>query len=135
MKWAQSLIRIADHQVDELQKRLAEIMERRANAALRLTMLQAEAEAERAQAVRNAESGWYSIGFVEGWRWRRDELTALIEQLAAEEAGARDALGLAFEDLKKFEQVAETARVAAAKEDLRKEIARMDELGRRRAHG
>ena len=133
MKWAQSLIRISNYQVDDLQKRLGEIVGRRTEAELRLTMLHAEAEAEKLDAARDAQAGWYQIGFLQGWRWRRDELEALIAQIAAEELGARDALASAYEELKKYEQVAESARVVAAKEAARKETAEMDELSQRRA--
>ena len=132
MKWAQSLIRIANHQVEELQKRLSEIVVRRSEVELRLTVLHAEAEAEKIEAARNADAGWYHIGFQHGWRWRRSELEAQIAQIAIEEEGARDARALAYEELKKFEQVAESARVAEVKEALRKETAVMDELGQRR---
>lgn len=135
MKWAQSLIRISNHQVEELQKRLSEIVSRRTAAELRLTMMHAEAEAEKLEATRNAEAGWYHIGFQQGWRWRRSELEAEIAQIATEEEGARDAISHAYEELKKFEQVAETARVAEVKEAMRKETMVMDELGQRRAAG
>lgn len=132
MKWAQSLIRISNHEVETLQKRLGEIVGRRTDAELRRTMMQAEVEAERLEAARNADAGWYHIGFMQGWRWRRDQLEAEIALIMQEEAGARDALSYAFEELKKFEQVAETARVAALKEEARKETAEMDELGARK---
>lgn len=132
MKWAQSLIRISNHEVETLQKRLGEIVGRRADAELRRAMLQAEVEAEKQEATRNAEAGWYHIGFMQGWRWRRDQLDAEIALIAEEEAGARDALSYAFEELKKFEQVAETARVAAVREAARKDTAAMDELGARK---
>lgn len=133
MKWAQSLIRISTHEVETLQKRLGEIVGRRADAEVRRTMLQAEVEAERQAATEDAEAGWYHIGFMQGWRWRRDQLEAEIALIVQEEAGARDALSYAFEELKKFEQVAETARVAAVKEEARKETVIMDELGARKA--
>jgi flagellar FliJ protein len=132
VKWAQSLIRISNHHVEELQKRLGEIAGRRADAEMRLTLLHAEAASEKVDAAQDVEAGWYQIGFLQGWRWRRDELHKLIAQITQEEAGARDALTSAFEELKKFEQVAETARLAAVKEANRKEIAEMDELGQRR---
>jgi flagellar protein FliJ len=118
--------------VETLQKRLGEIAGRRAEAELRMTMLHAEAEAEKLNATRNAEAGWYNIGFMQGWRWRRDVLNAEIAALAQEEAGARDALAGAFEALKKFEHVAEAARVTAAKEQDRKDTAIMDEIGARK---
>ena len=66
-------------------------------------------------------------------RHRRLELQAQIDSLVAEEAGARDALAEAFEGLKKYEQVAENARLAAEKETARREVLAMDELGLRRA--
>jgi len=131
-KWAQSLIRISTHEVETLQKRLAEIVDRRSAAELRLTMLHAEAEAEKQDAVRDAQAGWYHIGFMQGWRWRRDAIVAEIAVIAQEEAGARDALAHAFEELKKFEQVAESTRLAAVKEEARKDAVTMDELGARR---
>jgi flagellar FliJ protein len=133
VKWAQSLIRISNHHVEELQKHLAGVVGRRAEAELRLTMLHAEAAAEKLNAGNDADAGWYHIGFMQGWRWRRDQLEAEIARIAGDEAEARDLLTSAFEELKKFEQVAETARVAAAKEAIRKETAEMDELGQRRA--
>ena len=58
MKWAQSLIRISNHQVEALQKRLAEVAGRRAAAEMRLTMLHAEAEAERTGSAGDADAGW-----------------------------------------------------------------------------
>jgi flagellar protein FliJ len=132
MKWAQSLIRISNHEVETLQKRLGEIAGRRAEAELRMTLLHAEAETEKLNATRNAEAGWYNIGFMQGWRWRRDALNAEIAAIAEEEAGARDALAQAFEALKKFEHVAEAARVTAVKEQDRKDTAIMDEIGARK---
>ncbi|MGZ3401331.1 MAG: flagellar export protein FliJ, partial [Caulobacteraceae bacterium] len=58
-----------------------------------------------------------------------------IAAIAAEEAGARDALSQAFEELKKFEHVAEVARLAEAKELAKRETAAMDEMGLRKATG
>lgn len=133
MKWANSLIRIANHEVETLQKRLAAIVDRRNVAELRLTVLHAEAETEKLNATRDAEAGWYHIGFMQGWRGRRDALQGEIDAIAAEEAGARDALAQAFESLKKYEHVAENARVAGLKEEARKETVAMDELGARKA--
>ena len=58
-----------------------------------------------------------------------------IDLATAEEAGARDALTEAFETLKKYEQIAENARIVAVKEEQRRESAVLDELGLRRAAG
>jgi flagellar FliJ protein len=47
-KWADSLIRISNHEVETLQKRLADIVERRQAAEMKVATLDAEGEAEAA---------------------------------------------------------------------------------------
>jgi flagellar FliJ protein len=133
MKWANSLIRIANHEVETLQKRLAEIVDRRTVMEMRLASLHAEAEAEHRRAQDDVEAGWYHIGFAKGWRIRCDDLKAQIALSLTEEEGARDALARAFEELKKFEHVAEVARIADVKEQGRRETAALDEMGLRLA--
>lgn len=135
MNWAQSLIKITNFEVEILQKRLAEIMDRRAAAEMRLVMMTAQGEAEAARASEDAEAGWYHLGYQQGLRQRKDAVLAEISQIGLEELGARDALSEAFETLKKYEQVAESARLAVVKEELKRETAALDELGLRRAAG
>jgi flagellar export protein FliJ len=132
MSWKESLIRISSYEVEMLQRRLAEVAARRADAELRLTILVAEAEAEIARADQDAQAGWYRAGFLQAMRNRRAAVQAEIAALAAEEAGARDALAEAFEALKRFEHIAETARLAAVKEEARRETVALDELGLRK---
>ena len=131
MKWAASLTRIANHEVETLQKRLADVVERRMNVEVRLTLLDAEAEAEADNARADPEAAMFHPQFVKGWRHRRERLEAQIGEIMAEEAGARDALSRAFEELKKYEQVLETAKALEAKEAARRETAVLDELGLR----
>ena len=133
MKWAASLTKLANYEVELLQKRLADVVERRLDAELRMTLLDAEAEAEAERARVDAEAAMFHPAFMTGWRQRRDRLAEQIQSLAAEEEGARDALTRAFEELKKYEHVMEVARVAAAKETARRETAALDELGLRAA--
>ena len=135
MKWADSLIRIAKHEVETLQKRVAEITARRVAAEQRLQAMHAEAEQESERARTDPDAGWYHAGYMKGWRLMREQLIAQIAALTAEEAGARDALSRAFEELKKFEHVAEMARLAEAKEQARRDTAAMDEMGLRKARG
>lgn len=135
MKWAGSLIKISNHEVEVLQKRLGEIVERRSHAEIRLAVLEAEGEAETLRARQDADAGWYHVGFQHGLRLRKAEVQAQIDAVMAEEAGARDALAEAFEALKKYEQVAENARLAQRKETARRETLALDELGLRRATG
>ncbi len=133
MSWAQSLVKLSAYEVEVLQKRLGEIADRRVQAEMKLVMLAAEGEAEAENARRDAEHGWYQLGFLEGLRTRRALILADIAQIQIEEAGARDALALAFEEQKKYEQVAQGIRVARAKETARQETAALDELGLRMA--
>jgi flagellar FliJ protein len=131
MSWKESLIRISSYEVEMLQRRLAEVVERRSYAELRLVILDAESEAEIVSADQDAQAGWYRAGFLQAMRQRRANLQAEIAGLGTEEAGARDALAEAFEALKRFEHVAETARLAAVKQEARRETVALDELGLR----
>jgi|SRR5580700_1479259 flagellar FliJ protein len=132
MSWQDSLIRISNHEIEGLQKRLAEVVERRVDAEMRLVILEAEAEVEIVHAEQDAQAGWYRAGFLQAVRTRRATLEGEIGGLIAEEAGARDALQGAFEALKKFEHVAELSRVAAAKLEARREAVILDDMGRRK---
>jgi flagellar protein FliJ len=133
MSWADSLIKLSTYEVEILQKRLAAIAERRLQAERRLADLQAEGEAEALRARQDAENGWYQLGFLEGLRLRKAQVRAEIEEIKAEEAGARDALSQAFEEQKKYEHVAENIRLARVKALNRLEAAQMDEMGLRKA--
>lgn len=135
MSWAQSLVKLSTYEVEVLQKRMAEIAARRRDAEMRLMMLDAEGEAEADNARGDAAAGWYHIGFMEGLRARKAALQAQIDEMAIEEQGARDALNGAFEEQKKYEQVAEEIRLARLRETARREAAVMDEMGLRRAAG
>jgi len=133
MSWADSLIKLSTYEVEVLQKRLAEVTDRRITAELRLVGLLAEGEAEARRAKEDAASGWYHIGFLDGLRMRKTAAQNAIDAALAEERGARDALALAFETQKKYEQIAETARQAQRKEMAKRETASLDELGLRKA--
>ncbi len=133
MKAMGSLIRISTFEVENLQKRLAEIVDRRTMVEMRLAVLEAEGESELQNARADAEAGWYMAGFREGLRQRQATAQAALDAIALEEAGARDALSEAFEALKKYEHVAEATKMAARKEAGRRETAALDELGLRRA--
>ena len=69
------------------------------------------------------------VGYGDGLRIRKAAIQAELELIAVEELGARDALAQAFEEQKKYEQVAENARLAEVKETKRRENADLDEVG------
>jgi flagellar FliJ protein len=129
MSWAQSLIKLSTYEVEARQLRLSEITERLTAAQTRLRVLVAEGEAEAKRASQDAEAGWYHIGYADGLRIRKAAILAEIDAIEAEERGARDALAEAFEEQKKYEQVAEGMRLTAAKEERRRENAELDEVG------
>ena len=135
MRWADQLIKLSNFELEVLQTRLADIVERRTAAEMKLAVLTAEGEAELALARSDPEAAWRMGAFTEGLKQRKVAARRNIDLIAAEEAGARDALAEAFETLKKYEQVAENARVAAVREDARRETAVLDEMGLRRAAG
>ena len=132
MSWAQSLIKLSRYEAEVLQKRLAEVVDRRIAAELKLAMLEAEGEAETLFSAQEAAAGIYRAGFLEGLRIRKATARAEIAVILTEEQGARDALGEAFEAQKKYEHIAETLAIAERKETGRRETAALDELGLRR---
>lgn len=132
MKWANSLIRLSTHEVETVQKRLAEIVARRWAVEMQIEALDTELAAERANKAAYEEVGFYLAGFSEGARIRREALVIKLGAIRIEEEGAREAMAEAFENLKKYEHVAEAARLAARKEAGRRETAELDELGLRK---
>ena len=132
-KWAQSLIRISNYEVETLQKRLAEISTRRATAEMRLAVLDAEREMETEHARACASSASLLEAYLGGWKIRKSVAQSDLHTVEQEELGARDALMGAFEELKKFEHVAEATRLNQLVAAQRRDSAVMDEQAIRRA--
>ena len=130
--WAQSLIRISNYEVETLQKRLAEINDRKAKTEMRLAMLEAEAEGEQDRARQDVDAAMMLRAYLNGWKQKKAAVQADVAAIEAEEEGARDALTSAFEELKKFEHVAETTRLNALLAAGKRETAAFDEMGLRR---
>lgn len=133
MSWSKSLIKLATYEVEILQKRLAEVRDRKTSAELTLAMLEAEGEAELGRADHDPMAGLYQAAFMTALRNRKLAARAEIDAIVLEELGARDALAQAFEEQKKYEQVAEAARLLQLKEQAKRDTAALDELGLRRA--
>jgi flagellar FliJ protein len=131
--WSKSLIKLATYEVEILQKRLAEVRDRKTAAELKLALLEAEGEAELARPDADPMAGLYRTAFLTALRERKAAARAEIDAVALEELGARDALAQAFEEQKKYEQVAEAARLLQLKEQAKRETAALDELGLRKA--
>jgi len=135
MRWADQLIKLSNFELELLQIRLADIVERRERAELRLVVITAEGEAETALARVDAEAARSLAAFRDGLKLRMAAVQREIDLALVEEAGAREALAEAFETLKKYEHVAEANRVSVARETARRETAVLDEMGLRRAAG
>lgn len=133
--WAQSLIRISNYEVETLQKRLAEITARRVSAEMRIAVLQAEAEIEQERARDDTDAAMMLQAYLGGWKMRKSAAETDVAEISSEEEGARDALTGAFEELKKFEHVAETTRLNRVIAAGKRETAAFDELGLRRRAG
>ena len=133
--WAQSLIRISNYEVETLQKRLAEVAARKAEAEMRVAVLDAEVEIERQNARLDPASGMMLQAYLKGWALKRADAEGVVAAVAAEEEGARDALTSAFEELKKFEHVAEATRLSKLLAAAKRETAAFDEMGLRRRAG
>jgi flagellar FliJ protein len=135
MRWADQLIKLSSFELDLLQARLAEVVERRTRAELRLAVLVAGGEAEIAIARTDPEAARSLGAYTEGLKQRKAAVQREIDLATAEEAGAREALAEGFETLKKYERVAESAKAVEARETARRETAVLDEIGLRRAAG
>ena len=133
--WAQSLIRISNYEVETLQKRLAEVAARKAEAEMRVAVLDAEVEIERQNARLDPASGMMLQAYLKGWALKRADAEGVVAAVSAEEEGARDALTSAFEELKKFEHVAEATRLSKLLAAAKRETAAFDEMGLRRRAG
>ncbi|MEW5687410.1 MAG: flagellar export protein FliJ [Pseudomonadota bacterium] len=132
MSWAESLIKLSTYEAEVLQKRLAEIVDRRVACEMRMAMLEAEGEAEMAFSAQDAAAGIYRAGFFEGLKLRKAKIQSEIDVILIEEQGAREALAEAFEAQKKYEHIAEGLKVQARKVQGQREAAAMDEMGLRK---
>ncbi len=135
MSWTRSLIKLSSHEVEQFQKRLREVEDRRLAVQARLDALGLEEAEELARAREFAEAGLYMVGFRQGCAQRRERLLAEMKGLDLEARGARDALTEAFEAQKKYEHVAERLRLTEAAASGRRESAQLDELALRRTAG
>ncbi len=130
-KWAHSLIRISTYEVETLQKRLADVVSRRHQSEMRIATLDAEYELEAARASSDMQMAAHMPAYRTGFKARREEAVNVLTQSEHEEMGVRDELTRAFEELKKFEHVAEATKLRLSLARNRAENAAMDETALR----
>ena len=133
MSWRDSLIRIATYEVETLQKRLKEILDRYDSILRMLDSLDLEAEEEKLRARTDPSIAWCHPDYVRAWKQRRERMLADLSAVEMEAEGARDALASAFEELNKIEHVAELAAKQEARELQKREDAALDEIALRNA--
>lgn len=136
-KWAHSLIRLSKYEVESLQKGMAQIVSQRTAAELRCATLDAEREIERERAMGDPLMGMHWMAYVKGWEARKGQALHELDLLAEIEVKAREKLSDAYAELKKFEHVAEAAKVKQQKKMDAIEAAQMDEAALRKSsnHG
>ncbi|MDI7776117.1 flagellar FliJ family protein [Asticcacaulis sp. EMRT-3] len=132
-KWAQSLIRLSTYEVETLQKRLAEVVTRRTHAEMKIATLAAEYELECVRSAADPALGHSLTAYKRGYKMRRDTIQTELDLVSHEEEGVRDQLAHAFEDLKKFEHVAELSHLRRLAAEKKAENAALDEVALRMA--
>ena len=84
--WAQSLIRISNYEVETLQKRLAEISDRKAQTEMRLAMLEAEAEGEQDRARQDVDAAMMLRAYLNGWKQKKAAVLHFLHEQISEAA-------------------------------------------------
>ncbi|MBW8881176.1 MAG: flagellar export protein FliJ [Asticcacaulis sp.] len=130
-KWAKSLIRLSTFEVETLQKRLAEVVTRRTHVEMKIATLDAEYELECMKAANDTALSHHLGAYKRGFKHRRETCVTELDLISREEDGVRDQLGMAFEDLKKFEHVAEATKLRRDAAFKKAESAAMDEAALR----
>ncbi len=131
-KWAKSLIRLSTFEVETLQKRLAEVVTRRTHSEMKIATIDAEFELECVKASGDPHLSRHLPAYAHGHKLRRDTLACELDLIVREEDGVRDSLSKAFEDLKKFEHVAEVTKLNRIAAEKKAEDAMLDEVALRK---
>lgn len=131
-KWIKPLIRISTYSVEVIQKRLSEVVMKRTQIEVRIATLDAELEIEALKAQQDHALNLHMPAYKLGWTMRRNACINDLSLIGFEEDGIRDELSHAFEDLKKFEHLAEVNRLKRLATQSRLENAEFDEAASRR---
>jgi len=124
-----NLIRIHDWEVDEAQRRLADLLAVQEDLQRQLQRLEDDLVREQALAHENPEMGTFYGAYAEAVIQRRERLTASIRKMDEEVDIAREGVRAAYRELKKYE-VAQEARDLEAKHERDKDEQKtLDEIG------
>ncbi len=132
MKSGETLIRVAKHRVEELQKQLAELQRAADDLDRRLAELEAEVPSEKDAALPLMKEGYLSFGSYAQWIIeRRESLRHSRAEMEAQIESLRGILGEAFEELKKFEKLEERRLVRAFEDNNKRDQQAMDDIALR----
>ncbi len=132
MKSGETLIRVAKHRVEELQKQLSELQRSADDLDRRLAELEAELPSEKDAALPLMKEGYLSFGSYAQWIIeRREALQHTRAEMEAQIESLRSILAEAFEEMKKFEKLEERRIVRAFEESTRTDQRAMDDIAMR----
>lgn len=129
MKPFESQIRLQKWQVDEAQRKLAELLRLEERLKADRARLDGELAAEQKAAAASLEASLTYAGYARQLIDRRQKLDHSIVEVAAQVVQAREALRDCFAELKKFELAAEAAEERARRRRDRREQQQLDEVG------
>ena len=128
MKSRTSLIRVQRFQVQEIQRRVADLEQMLDDFRREEEELEKRVRYEQQKAGISDEAHYAYPTYAKYASMRRDNLAQSISELSRQVDGEREKLADAFEELKKVELVDETARTRAKAESRRREQSELDEM-------
>ncbi|WP_422019957.1 flagellar export protein FliJ [Pyruvatibacter mobilis] len=128
MKSRTSLIRVQRFQVEEIQRRVADLERMLDDFRREQEDLEKRVRYEQEKAGITDEGHFAYPTYAKYASMRRDNLSQSIDELSRQVEAERARLADAFEELKKVELVDESARNRAKAESRRREQAELDEM-------
>jgi len=129
MSGLENLVRVHQWILDERRQRLAGLQQLLDRMSGDLEMLEETLEAERKSAGRTLDGALAFQTFIPAALERRDKLRHSIANLEREVEAARDEVGEAFQDLKKYQSAQDLQLRQEFEQRRRREQVSLDEMG------
>lgn len=133
MSSVETLIKLAKHRVEAVQKLLSAARQMHSDLGNKLTALDKAKENERIMASNNPEYAASFNGYLKSWNGQRANVEASMAGVDEQINALSQDLAEAFEEQKKFETLAERRRIAQAENAKKRETKQMDEFAITRA--